>query len=226
MRPRPLVLPGVCAGGRALECRRRPRVGLLARGRPVSEPHCIHLLVADRELLTECHRSRLYLAICGEELPASELPSSHCGPGCEREIVYCMECLYQAAEHNSERGVFLTPPGIRVYTADSPGALWQDTNLVFCTKVGTELDAANVRRGFRSVVTGAGIDGSWTPRELRHSFVSLLSANGVPVESIAQLVGHAGTAVTQAVYRKELRPVLTDGAQVIGSIFTCNKSAG
>lgn len=104
------------------------------------------------------------------------------------------------------------------------GALWQETGLVFCTKVGTELDAANVRRGFRSVVTAAGIAGSWTPRELRHSFVSLLSANGVPVESIAQLVGHAGTAVTEAVYRKELRPVLTDGAEVIGSIFTRKQS--
>jgi len=106
------------------------------------------------------------------------------------------------------------------------GALWLDTGLVFCTQVGTPLDAANVRRGFRAVVKAAKIGGSWTPRELRHSFVSLLSANGVPIESIAQLVGHAGTAVTEAVYRKELRPVLTDGAAAIGGIFTRNKSAG
>ncbi|MGH3887912.1 MAG: site-specific integrase [Pseudonocardiaceae bacterium] len=106
------------------------------------------------------------------------------------------------------------------------GELWQETGLVFCTTIGTALDAANVRRGFRSVVKASGIGGNWTPRELRHSFVSLLSANGVPVESIAQLVGHAGTAVTKAVYRKELRPVLTDGAEVIGGIFTRTKSAG
>lgn len=83
-----------------------------------------------------------------------------------------------------------------------------------------------MRRGFRSVVKASKIGGSWTPRELRHSFVSLLSANGVPIESIARLVGHSGTAVTEAVYRKELRPVLTDGAEVIGTIFTHNKSAG
>lgn len=106
------------------------------------------------------------------------------------------------------------------------GELWQETNLVFCTTIGTELDAANVRRGFRWVVEASEVGGSWTPRELRHSFVSLLSANGVPVESIAQLVGHAGTRVTESVYRKELRPVLTDGAEVIGRIFTRNKSAG
>ena len=33
----------------------------------------------------------------------------------------------------------------------------------------------------------------WTPRELRHSFVSVLSEVGVPVEQISQLVGHSGT---------------------------------
>jgi integrase len=99
------------------------------------------------------------------------------------------------------------------------GELWQDTGLVFCTTVGTALDAANVRRGFRSVVTASQIGGNWTPRELRHSFVSLLSANGVPVESISQLVGHAGTTVTETVYRHELRPVLTNGAEVISRVF-------
>lgn len=90
--------------------------------------------------------------------------------------------------------------------------------------------AAPIRRGFRAVAKAGLEDKSsktlWTPRELRHSFVSLLSANGVPIESIAQLVGHAGTRVTEAVYRKELRPVLTEGAEVIDSIFTRNKSAG
>ncbi|MGH3774694.1 MAG: site-specific integrase [Pseudonocardiaceae bacterium] len=106
------------------------------------------------------------------------------------------------------------------------GELWQETGLVFCTGIGTALDAGNVRRQFRAVVTTSKIGGSWTPRELRHSFVSLLSAHRVLVESIAQLVGHASTRVTETVYRKELRPVLTDGAEVIGSIFTRNKSAG
>ena len=56
----------------------------------------------------------------------------------------------------------------------------------------------------------AGLEASeWTPRELRHSFVSLLSSSGVPIEDIAHLVGHASTSVTEKVYRKELRPVLS-----------------
>lgn len=52
----------------------------------------------------------------------------------------------------------------------------------------------------------------WTPRELRHSFVSLMSAGGVAVEQIAHVVGHSGTSVTERIYRHELRPVITTGA--------------
>lgn len=43
------------------------------------------------------------------------------------------------------------------------GALWQETGIVFATMVGTALDAANVRRGFRSVVDASKIEGNWTP---------------------------------------------------------------
>jgi hypothetical protein len=58
---------------------------------------------------------------------------------------------------------------------------------VFCTRIGTGLAAGNVRRSFRAITTAAGIGADWTPRELRHSFVSILSDNGITVEAIADL---------------------------------------
>jgi integrase len=58
------------------------------------------------------------------------------------------------------------------------------------------------------------------PREMRHTFVSVLSANGVPVESIALLAGHERSATTEAVYRHEIRPALTQGAEVMDKIFS------
>ncbi|MFI6579158.1 tyrosine-type recombinase/integrase [Nocardiopsis sp. NPDC050513] len=99
------------------------------------------------------------------------------------------------------------------------GKKWEENRLVFCSQVGTKLDAANVRRGFRAIIRESRIGGSWTPRELRHSFVSLMSEKGVPVEEIARLVGHSSTATTETVYRKELRPVITKGAEVMGNLF-------
>jgi integrase len=97
---------------------------------------------------------------------------------------------------------------------------WDEKDLVFTSQVGTELDAANVRRAFRSAAKAAGlIDAEWTPRELRHSFVSLLSSAGMPIEEISHLVGHSSTNVTERIYRKELRPVLTRGARAMDGLF-------
>jgi len=57
--------------------------------------------------------------------------------------------------------------------------------LVLCTRQGFALDAANVRRSFRLVASAAGLNPKeWTPRELRHSFVSLLSSSGVTIEDL------------------------------------------
>src|SRR6266542_745741 len=79
------------------------------------------------------------------------------------------------------------------------GEKWQDTGLVFTTHLGTALDAGNVRKMFKRVCKAAGIADSWTPRELRTSFVSLMSHRGVSIEEIARLVGHASTRTTEVV---------------------------
>jgi integrase len=106
------------------------------------------------------------------------------------------------------------------------GRRWQDNDLVFCTGLGRELLAGNVRRTFRRLTRKSGIGDDWTPRELRHSFVSLLSDNGVRIEDIADLCGHSGTTVTERVYRHQLRPVLLEGAVAMDKIFDARKDRG
>lgn len=70
------------------------------------------------------------------------------------------------------------------------------------------------------MIKAAGLNPlDWTPRELRHSFVSILSDSGVRIENTAELCGHAGTRVTEAVYRHQLRPVLLNGATAMDRIF-------
>ena len=68
---------------------------------------------------------------------------------------------------------------------------------MFASAVGTPLDAHNMRRSFRTFTKPAGLGQEWTPRELRHTFVSLLSANDVTLEDITRLVGHNGTSATR-----------------------------
>jgi hypothetical protein len=56
-------------------------------------------------------------------------------------------------------------------------------------------------------------------RSGRGAIVSLLSDNGIPIDEIARLVGHSSTAVTELVYRQQIRPVLQSGAVVMDRIF-------
>jgi integrase len=99
------------------------------------------------------------------------------------------------------------------------GSQWRDHGLVFASATGTPLDAGNVRREFRKITKSAGLGTGWAPLDLRHTFVSLMSADGVPVEEIARLAGHNRTATTELVYRHELRPVITTGAEVMDRIL-------
>ncbi|MCC9311698.1 site-specific integrase [Kitasatospora sp. RB6PN24] len=104
------------------------------------------------------------------------------------------------------------------YAADDK---WEENNLVFHSDVGKQLDPSHVRRAFRTAIAKAeGVNAAeWTPHELRHSFVSLLSDSGVPLEEISRLVGHSSTAVTEEVYRKQIRPVIQTGAVVMDDLF-------
>jgi integrase len=99
------------------------------------------------------------------------------------------------------------------------GSQWREHGLVLTTSVGTPFESHNLRREFRKVTAAAGLGSRWVPKELRTSFVSMMSYHGVPVEEIARLAGHASSRTTEVIYRRELRPVITTGAEVMDQIF-------
>ena len=70
---------------------------------------------------------------------------------------------------------------------------WDDNGLVVTTATGRPIDPANLRRTVRRVAKTAGID--WTPElrpyELRHTAGSLLVESGLPLEEVADLLGHS-----------------------------------
>jgi integrase len=69
-----------------------------------------------------------------------------------------------------------------------------------------------------SLLTGARTE---ELRALRweHSFVSLLSDAGVPIEDVSRLVGHSSTSVTELIYRHQIRPVIQSGATIMDRLF-------
>ncbi len=104
---------------------------------------------------------------------------------------------------------------------EASGDRWIELGLVFTTRYGTPLDAADERQNLKKAIQPNNkiYTKQWRPLELRHSFVSLLSDQGVPIEEISRLVGHKSTSVTELIYRKQIRPVIQTGAQAMDALF-------
>jgi integrase len=89
---------------------------------------------------------------------------------------------------------------------------------VFTTEAGNPIARHDMGDRFKRLCVRANVGDRWVPRELRHSFVSAMSASGVPVERIAYLAGHSTSRTTELVYRRELKPVLREGGRAMGEL--------
>jgi len=99
------------------------------------------------------------------------------------------------------------------------GELWHDFDLVTATEIGTPVDPSNSRRALNEFCEHAGI-GHWSPNELRHSFASLMSLSGAPMEEVADAMGHVDTRMTSQVYRHNLKSVVDVAESRLNSLLS------
>jgi integrase len=99
-----------------------------------------------------------------------------------------------------------------------------DHELVFPTAQGTPWDPANVRDELTRICAAARIE-RVVPQELRHSCASILNDQGVPLELIADLLGHVDTTMLSRVYRHRLRPSANAAVEVMGRLFGTTRSS-
>jgi integrase len=99
------------------------------------------------------------------------------------------------------------------------GPEWQEHGLVFATAVGTPISPSNMNRRLAAVTDRAGL-GHWSMTELaRHSAASLMSAAGMPLEVIADVLGHSSTRMLEAHYRHQVRPSIGAHVAVMDGLF-------
>ena len=99
------------------------------------------------------------------------------------------------------------------------GLAWADTGLVFCGPLGRGRKLRGVRASFARVTERAGIGRGWMPRELRHTFVSVLSDAGIDIEDIADAAGHINSNVTRTVYRHQISDKVARAAEAMDRVF-------
>lgn len=80
------------------------------------------------------------------------------------------------------------------------GALWEDHDLVFPTRVGTPLDPRNAARAFAAIVEAAGLPAGTRLHTLRHSFATALLEQGTHMKTVQEALGHSSFRITADVY--------------------------
>jgi integrase len=101
---------------------------------------------------------------------------------------------------------------------EQAGEAWHDNDLVFCHENGDPYTADALNWRFSRMTRRAGI-GHWHAHEGRHTAVSIMSSNGVPIQDISDTVGHKSTHVTETVYRHVIVPQIRGGATVMDDVF-------
>lgn len=92
------------------------------------------------------------------------------------------------------------------------GAGWSTEHgrLAFTTANGTPHHPRNIARTLTAATQKLGY-GHWHPHELRHTAASLMSEAGIPIETIADQLGHDGTRMTLLIYRHATKPTVAAG---------------
>jgi integrase len=91
--------------------------------------------------------------------------------------------------------------------------------LGFTTRTGRPVEPRNLARSFHRIVTSAGLR-PIRLHSLRHTTAPYSEVSGdMPIEHISRLVGHSSTTTTETIHRKQIRPVIMYGADVMDRIF-------
>lgn len=99
------------------------------------------------------------------------------------------------------------------------GVAWSNPdNLVFTSPSGRPADPKAVRNEFDRLIATARIEGRWTPNLLRHTAASLMADAGLPIEQVADQLGHRDLRMLQKHYRHRVKPTI-DGAHILTNVL-------
>lgn len=98
------------------------------------------------------------------------------------------------------------------------GPAWNDLDLVFTTPDGLPIERKSLHRNFKHLLAKAGMP-DCRFHDLRHSAASLLIAEGVPLRTIMELLGHSSISVTADIYSHIAPAMMRDAADKMDSIL-------
>ena len=79
------------------------------------------------------------------------------------------------------------------------GALYEDHDLVICTRTGTMQDPQNILRAMKRIIEAADVP-AIRFHDLRHTHASILISEGVDLVKVSRRLGHANAKITLEYY--------------------------
>lgn len=135
--------------------------------------------------------------------------------------------LVEPKTSRSRRTVNLPETAVRTFKAHrirqlearlAAGSRWHDQNLIFPNTLGKPLDPHELHDGFKALLLKAGLP-DCRFHDLRHSAASLMLAQGVPLRSIQEILGHSSIALTANLYAHVGEHLKREAADAMDSIL-------
>lgn len=99
------------------------------------------------------------------------------------------------------------------------GNTWQDNGLVFCTEVGTAIDAGNMLcRHFRPALERAGLP-PMRFHDLRHTAATLALGRGIHPKIVSDMLGHSSIAITLDLYSHVTPTMAREAASALDALL-------
>jgi integrase len=98
------------------------------------------------------------------------------------------------------------------------GSHWHDQGLVFPSRVGTPMEPHSLHEDFKRVLSKAGLL-DMRFHDLRHSAASLMLAQGIPLRSIQEILGHSSIALTANLYAHVGEQLKREAADAMDALF-------
>lgn len=96
---------------------------------------------------------------------------------------------------------------------------WEEPDLMFATSVGTVIHRRNLLRWWHDLTDRRAGVGRRRFHASRHTAATVMLNNGVALEVVSAILGHAGLAITADVYAKVRQPLKRQAADVMNNLF-------
>ncbi len=93
--------------------------------------------------------------------------------------------------------------------------LWQDSDLIFTSQIGSPLDTSDVSRGFQEFLVRKGLP-KVRFHDLRRSAASIMAKQGVLPHDLMRILGHSKIATTMEIYVDSGDDALAEAAVKMG----------